>query len=267
MTKVVAICNQKGGTGKTTTAINLSSFLAKVDKKVLLVDLDPQGNSTSGLGVDKASLDNSVYHALLNQLELDNIILNSKVDRLNLVPSSVDLVGAEIELVNSDDREKRLRNCLESVKEKFDFVFIDCPPSLGILTLNALVSADSVIIPIQCEYYALEGVTQLLRTINLVKERLNPKLEIEGVLLTMADYRTNLTNEVINEIKSFFKEKVYQTIIPRNVRLSEAPGFGKPIVLYDPHSLGAKTYEELAKEVLKEESIPTSLLIQENQNG
>jgi len=259
MAKVIAICNQKGGTGKTTTAINLSTFLAKANKKVLLVDIDPQGNTTSGLGIKKASLTNSVYHVLLNHLGLESVVLASGIDKLSLVPSSVDLVGAEIELVNLDERERRLRSCLEPFREQFDFIFIDCPPSLGILTLNALVCADSVIIPIQCEYYALEGVTQLLNTVNLVKERLNPQLEIEGVLLTMADYRTNLTNEVINEIKNFFKDRVYQTIIPRNIRLSEAPGFGKPILLYDSQSVGAKMYEELAKEVLKEEVTPTAM--------
>jgi len=255
MAKVIAICNQKGGTGKTTTAINLSTFLAKANKKVLLIDIDPQGNATSGLGVDKASLANSIYHVLLNQLELDSTVLASGIEKLSLVPSSVDLVGAEIELVNVDERERRLCQCLDPVREKFDFILIDCPPSLGILTLNALVCADSVLIPIQCEYYALEGVTQLLKTINLVRDNLNPALKIEGVLLTMADYRTNLTNEVINEIKNFFKDRVYQTIVPRNIRLSEAPGFGKPILLYDPHSVGAKMYEELAKEILSKEAI------------
>ena len=259
MAKVIAICNQKGGTGKTTTAINLSTFLAKANKKVLLVDMDPQGNTTSGLGIDKTSLSDSIYHILLNNVAFDSVLLASGIDRLSLIPSSVDLVGAEIELVAIEAREKRLRTCLEPVREKFDFIFIDCPPSLGILTLNALVCADSIIIPIQCEYYALEGVTQLLKTIDLVKSSLNPQLRIERVLLTMADYRTNLTNEVINEVKNFFKNRVFQTIIPRNIRLSEAPGFGKPICFYDPQSIGAKMYEELAKEVLIENSAPAEI--------
>jgi len=259
MAKVIAICNQKGGTGKTTTAINLSTFLAKANKRVLLVDIDPQGNTTSGLGINKASLSASIYHILLNNVGVDSVILSSGIDRLSLLPSSMDLAGAEIELVTADAREKRLRACLEPTREKFDFIFIDCPPSLGILTLNALVCADSIIIPIQCEYYALEGVTQLLKTIDLVRDTLNPQLQIEGVLLTMADYRTNLTNEVINEVKKFFKDKVFQTIIPRNIRLSEAPGFGKPICFYDSQSIGAKTYEELAKEVLGAERSPTAM--------
>jgi chromosome partitioning protein len=259
MARVIAICNQKGGTGKTTTAINLSSFLAKTNKKVLLIDIDPQGNTTSGLGINKASLSNSIYHAMLNHIELNAVISVSGIAGLSLVPSTVDLAGAEIELVNAPNRENRLRLSLAPLREQFDFIFIDCPPSLGILTLNALVCADAVLIPIQCEYYALEGVTQLLKTIELVKDNLNPQLKIEGVLLTMADYRTNLTNEVINEIKNFFKDKVYQTIIPRNIRLSEAPGFGKPIMLYDAQSIGARMYEELAKEVLGEEPAATAI--------
>lgn len=263
MAKIIAICNQKGGTGKTTTAINLASFLAKAGKRVLLVDIDPQGNSTSGLGINKANLTTSVYHVLLNHLELDSIILASAIEKLFIAPSSMDLAGAEIELVNTMSRETVLKSCLDPARLKYDFIFIDCPPSLGMLTLNALTCADSVIIPIQCEYYALEGVTQLLKTINLVRDRLNPQLQIEGVLLTMADYRTNLTNEVIGEIKNFFKEKVYQTIIPRNIRLSEAPGFGKPVVLYDPHSAGAKTYEQLSKEVLGEAITPSPMNLEE----
>lgn len=255
MGKIIAICNQKGGTGKTTTAINLASSLALAGKKILLVDIDPQGNTTSGLGIDKNSLQASVYNGLLAHAPILEIVLKTQVPNLELVPSNIDLTGAEIELVSLDNREKQLRGVLEPVKSLYDFVFVDSPPSLGLLTLNSLVASDSVIIPIQCEFYALEGVTQLLKTIKLIKERLNPSLEIEGVLLTMADFRTNLTTEVINEIRNFFKERVYQTIIPRNIRLSEAPSFGKPVSLYDKHSIGAKRYEELAQEVLRLETI------------
>ena len=256
MSKVIAFCNQKGGTGKTTTAVNLAAFLAKAGKKVLLVDIDPQGNTTSGLGVNKASLDGSIYHVLLNNASLDSIVLPIGGEGLSLAPSSIDLAGAEIELVSVVSREGRLKECLNPAREKFDFILIDCPPSLGLLTLNALVSADSIIIPIQCEYYALEGVTQLLKTVDLVRDHLNPQLQIEGVLMTMADYRTNLTNEVIKEVKNFFKEKVFQTVIPRNIKLSEAPGFGKSILHYDSQSIGARTYEELSKEILKKEILP-----------
>lgn len=251
MGKIIAICNQKGGTGKTTTAINLASSLALASKKTLLVDIDPQGNTTSGLGIDKNSLKASIYDSLLNHLQISEIILKTQVANLELAPSNIHLTGAEIELVSLDNREKQLKAVLEPIASNYDFIFIDSPPSLGLLTLNSLVASDSVIIPIQCEFYALEGVTQLLKTIQLIKERLNPGLEVEGVLLTMADFRTNLTSEVINEIRNYFKERVYQTVIPRNIRLSEAPSFGKPVVLYDKHSIGAKRYEELAQEVLK----------------
>ncbi len=251
MGKIIGICNQKGGTGKTTTAINLASSLALAGKKVLLVDIDPQGNTTSGLGIDKNSLKASIYDSLINHIPLTDIILKTQVSNLELAASNIDLTGAEIELVSLDNREKQLRAVLEPIKFSYDFIFIDSPPSLGLLTLNSLVASDSVVIPIQCEFYALEGVTQLLKTIQLIKERLNPSLEVEGVLLTMADFRTNLTSEVINEIRVFFKERVYQTVIPRNIRLSEAPSFGKPVVLYDKHSIGARRYEELAQEILK----------------
>jgi chromosome partitioning protein len=251
MGKIIAICNQKGGTGKTTTAINLASSLALAGQKVLLVDIDPQGNTTSGLGIDKSSIKASIYDCILSHVQISEIVLKTQVQNLTLVPSSIDLTGAEIELVSLDNRERQLRQILEPVKEQFDFVFIDSPPSLGLLTLNSLVACDSVIIPIQCEFYALEGVTQLLKTIQLIKERLNHNLEVEGVLLTMADFRTNLTSEVINEIRNYFKERVYQTVIPRNIRLSEAPSFGKPVSLYDKHSIGAKRYDELAREILK----------------
>ncbi|MFC1704188.1 ParA family protein [Candidatus Omnitrophota bacterium] len=250
MAKIIAICNQKGGTGKTTTAVNLATSLALAGKQILVVDIDPQGNATSGLGVDKKQVKESIYHSLLGNKPLSDVEIDSAIANLKVIPSSIDLSAIEIELINTENREFRLQSCIEPQRSKFDYIFIDCPPSLGLITINALVAADSVIIPIQCEYYALEGVSLILKTINLVQDRLNPHLEIEGVVLTMADFRTNLTNDVINEIRAFFKERVYQTIIPRNIRLSEAPGFGKPIFLYDKSSVGAKRYQELANELL-----------------
>ena len=250
MPKIISICNQKGGTGKTTTAVSLSTALALSGKKVLLVDIDPQGNATSGIGIDKNQIKESAYHALLGDKSVSDTIVNSAISNLSAVPSNIDLSAIEIELISAENREFRLQSCLESIRGDFEYVFIDCPPSLGLITINALVAADSVIVPIQCEYYALEGVSLILKTINLVKDRLNPKLIIEGVVLTMADYRTNLTNDVIAEIRSFFKDKVYQTVIPRNIRLSEAPGFGKPISIYDKSSIGAKRYQNLANEIL-----------------
>jgi len=250
MGKVIAICNQKGGTGKTTTAINLSVYLSLQEKKVVLIDLDPQGNSTTGLGVDKNSLEKSSYEVLVGDIDITDSYTKSYVNNLCLIPANINLIGAEIELINEPDRERKLSSAIEAIKQEFDFIIIDSPPSLGILTLNSLVAANSVIVPVQCEYFALEGLGQLLKTINLVKSQFNPELEIEGVLLTMADFRTNLTAEVIRETRSFFKDKVFQTIIPRSIRLSEAPGFGKPIALYDHSSIGATKYDELAKEVL-----------------
>lgn len=250
MPKTIAICNQKGGTGKTTTSVNLSSALADTGKRVLLVDMDPQGNATSGVGVNKNELKASVYDVLIHKATIADTIIPTPYKNLSILPCNINLTGAEIELVGALSRETRLKKALDSVKENYDFIFIDSPPSLGLLTLNTLVAADSIIIPIQCEFYALEGVSGLLNTVNLVKDGLNSSLAIEGVLMTMADFRTNLTNEVINEIKSFFKEKVYTSVIPRNVRLSEAPSFGKPIHIYDATSAGAIKYKELAQEVL-----------------
>jgi len=250
MSKIIAICNQKGGTGKTTTSINLSVYLAVEGHKVLLVDADPQGNSTSGLGTDKNTIEKSLYNVLLSESQIKDVIVKTEIENLSLVPSNIDLIGAEVELIEEPDREKRLRTALAAISEEFDYVIIDCPPSLGILTLNALVAATSVLIPVQCEYYALEGLGQLTKTINLIRDNLNPELKIEGVLLTMADFRTNLTSEVITETRNFFSDKVFETIIPRSIRLSEAPGFGKSIFQYDKNSIGAQKYNALAKEML-----------------
>ena len=252
MGKIIAVCNQKGGTGKTTTAVNLSAALALLGKRILLVDIDPQGNATSGVGVNKSSIKKSVYDLLLGHGSIEEIVLQTGIPGLDVAPCNINLTGAEVELVGALSRETKLRRSLAPIKDKYDYVFIDSPPSLGLLTLNSFVASDSVLIPIQCEFYALEGVSQLLNTINLIRDGLNMNLAIEGVLLTMADFRTNLTNEVIKEIKTYFKEKVYKTIIPRNIKLSEAPSFGKPVMLYDKSSIGAKKYEEFAKEFLGE---------------
>lgn len=250
MGKIIAICNQKGGTGKTTSAVNLSTSLALSQKKVLLIDLDPQANATSGLGINRHKIEKSTYHILLEEAEIKDIIQISAIAGLDLVPANLDLTGAEIELVGALGREYRLKRALAQIRESYDFVIIDSPPSLGLLTINALCASDSVLIPVQCEYYALEGLTQLLNTVSLVKNNLNPSLGIEGVFLTMADLRTNLSREVIQEVKNHFKEKVYETVIPRNIRLGEAPSFGKPIALYDKNSIGAQKYEELTREIL-----------------
>lgn len=259
MGKVISICNQKGGTGKTTSAINLAAYLAFAGKKTLLLDLDPQANATSGIGTNKHNVKKSTYHILLEELEIKDIILNTGVSNLWLGPSNLDLTGAEVELVGALGREYRLKRALSKEKENFDFILVDSPPSLGLLTINALCASNSVLITVQCEYYALEGLAQLTNTIKLVKDNLNPPLYIEGVILTMADFRTNLTKEVIQETRNYFKEKVYKTIIPRSIRLTEAPSFGKPIALYDRDSIGAQKYEELVKEILGQE-IPTSRL-------
>lgn len=256
MAKTIAICNQKGGVGKTTTAINLSTFLALSGKKTLLIDIDPQGNATSGLGINKHSLKSSVYNLLIDEIDPKPIIIETGIDKFSLMPSTLSLTGAEVELVGIMGREYKLKKAIAPILNDYDYVIIDCPPSLGLLTINSLAAANSVLIPIQCEYYALEGLSQLVNTVNLVKENINAQLIIEGVLLTMADFRTNLTNEVINEARKFFKEKVYQVVIPRNVRLTEAPGFGKPVALYDKFSIGAQKYQEFANEFLgiKDES-------------
>jgi len=251
--KVIAIANQKGGVGKTTTAVNLSACIADLGKKVLLVDLDPQGNSTSGLGFNKAQIKQCAYDALVNELAADSVLLPTKVPNLMLMPATIQLAGAEIELVSVISRENRLKRALDKIKYNFDYVLIDCPPSLGLLTINGLTAANSVLIPIQCEFYALEGLTQLMNTIALVQKNLNPPLTLEGVVLTMFDARTNLSIQVVDEVKNHLRHKVYQTIIPRNVRLSEAPSHGLPIMLYDPKSKGSEVYFDLAKEVIGDE--------------
>nr|MBU1328305.1 AAA family ATPase [Candidatus Omnitrophota bacterium] len=252
MGKIISVCNQKGGVGKTTTVVNLGYYLAHKGKNVLVIDFDPQANATSGLGIDKSKIEKSIYDILINNLKPSEAMQEVSMPQLKLIPSNIHLTGAEIELVSFMNREYRLKQALKEIVNDFDFILIDSPPSLGILTINSLAACNSVLIPIQCEYYALEGLSQLLNTINLVRENLNKDLEIQGVLLTMADYRTNLTSEVIDEAKRFFKEKVFKTIIPRSIKLSEAPGFGKPIHLYDKHSIGAKTYLSLANEILGE---------------
>lgn len=249
--KVIAIANQKGGVGKTTTSVNLSACLAEAKKKTLVIDTDPQGNTTSGLGIEKDSVENSVYDVLVNDIPITEAIINTKWKNLDICASNIELAGAEIELVGADNREFKLKNEIEKIKDKYDYIIIDCPPSLSLLTLNAFAAANSLLIPIQCEYYALEGLSQLTKTVKQVKKGINPDLEIEGALLTMFDSRTNLSVEVVEEVKNALPKKVFKTIIPRNVRLSEAPSFGEPIIVYDTHSKGAMCYRELAKELIK----------------
>lgn len=253
LSKTIAITNQKGGVGKTTTSVNLGAALASQGKKVLLVDIDPQGNTTSGIGINKADVDNCIYDVIINDVDPKDAIKETNIDGLYIIPATIQLAGAEIELVPTISREVRLKKSLQLIKHMFDYVIIDCPPSLGILTVNSLTAADSVIIPIQCEYYALEGLSQLLNTVRLVQKHLNTSLAIEGVLLTMLDARTNLGIQVIEEVKKYFQDKVYKTIIPRNIRLSEAPSHGQSIITYDPKSRGSEVYMELAKEVISGE--------------
>lgn len=253
MGKIIAIANQKGGVGKTTTSVNLSACLAHLGKKVLLIDSDPQGNATSGVGVNKGDVQDCIYNILIDDVPVRDVILPTAIENLEVVPATISLAGAEIELVSTISREVRMKQAIRDIKDDYDYVIIDCPPSLGLLTLNALTASDSIIIPVQCEYYALEGLSQLLSTVRLVQKHLNEDLYIDGVLLTMFDARTNLGIQVIEEVKKYFQDKVYKTIIPRNVRLSEAPSHGKPIIIYDPRSKGAEVYLELAKEVVENE--------------
>lgn len=251
MGKIIAIANQKGGVGKTTTSINLSACLAAKGKKVLVIDIDPQGNTTSGYGIEKNELENTIYELMLGDCSIEDCIIKNVIKNVSILPSNVNLAAAEIELIGVDKKEFILKNEVDWIKDRYDYIIIDCPPSLSFLTINAMTTANSVLVPIQCEYYALEGLSQLIHTVNLIKERLNPELEMEGVVFTMYDSRTNLSAQVVENVKSHLKQKVYQTVIPRNIRLAEAPSYGKPINLYDPKSAGAESYMALAKEVIR----------------
>ena len=255
MGRVIAVANQKGGVGKTTTAINLSACLAEKGQKVLAIDMDPQGNMTSGLGIDKDEVEKNIYDLMIGQAGVDEVLQKEAIENLDVIPTSIDLSAAEIELIGVDDKEFIIRNAVQPIKDDYDYIIIDCPPSLSMLTINAMTTADSVLVPIQCEYYALEGLSQLIHTVELVKERLNPVLEIEGVVFTMYDSRTNLSNEVVDNVKNNLHTTIYKTIIPRNVRLAEAPSHGLPINLYDSRSAGAESYRLLAKEVIDREDI------------
>lgn len=251
MGKSIAIFNQKGGVGKTTTNVNLSASIGKLGKRVLVLDMDPQGNTTSGYGIDKNTIENTIYEVIIDELDISDAIIKTDFENVYLVAAASELAGAEIELANEKDREYKLKNSLDKIKDDYDYIFIDCPPSLGMLTINSLTAADSVLIPIQCEYYALEGVSQLMSTFKLVKKRLNPALEIQGVVLSMFDGRANLSIQVVEEVKRYFKGSVYTTLIPRNVRLAEAPGYGKPVIYYDTKCKGTEAYKELAKEFIE----------------
>ena len=250
MGRIIAIANQKGGVGKTTTAINLSACLAEAGQKVLTIDVDPQGNTTSGLGIDKNSVENTIYELILGEAEIEDVIIETEFEKLSIIASNVNLAAAEIELIGINEKEFILKRAVEKVRDHYDFVIIDCPPSLNMLTINAMTTADTVLVPIQCEYYALEGLSQLLHTVNLVKQRLNPELEMEGVVFTMYDARTNLSLQVVENVKSNLRQTIYKTIIPRNIRLAEAPSHGMPINVYDSKSTGAESYRLLAQEVI-----------------
>lgn len=251
MGRVIAIANQKGGVGKTTTAINLSAAIAKKGKKVLVIDSDPQGNTTSGFGVDKNELENTIYELLLGECSVHDCILKEVIPNVSILPANVNLAAAEIEMIGIEKKEYILKNEIDWIKDDYDYIMIDCPPSLSMLTVNAMTTANTVLVPIQCEYYALEGLSQLIYTVNLVKERLNPKLDMEGVVFTMYDSRTNLSSQVVENVKSHLKQKVYNTVIPRNIRLAEAPSYGMPINMYDPKSAGAESYASLADEIME----------------
>lgn len=255
MTKIIAIANQKGGVGKTTSAINLAASLAALEFKTLLVDADPQANSTSGLGFNPKTVENSIYECMVDDVNIDGLILNSEIEYLDLIPSHINLVGAEVELINLSGREEKMKAKLEMVKDRYDFIIIDCSPSLGLITVNALVAANSVLIPVQCEYFALEGLGKLLHTIKIIQSRLNPQLSIEGILLTMYDLRVRLSNQVVEEVRSHFQELVFDTIIPRNIRISESPSFGLPVIAHDADSKGALSYVSLAHEILEKNGI------------
>lgn len=255
MGEIIAICNQKGGVGKTTTAINLSASLAAAERKTLLIDLDPQGNACSGLGVNKHNIKKGIYQVMLGNIPIQESMLQTELSHLKLIPSNTELIGAEYELIDNVSRETILKNVIKSISFQFDYIIIDCGPSLGVLTINAMVAADSILIPVQCEYYAMEGVADLTKTINFVKNRLNPDLRVKGIVLTMFDKRNSLSNMVAEEIKKHFKEAVFQVVVPRNVKLAEAPSYGKPIILYDIKSRGAESYFELAKEILMKDII------------
>jgi chromosome partitioning protein len=267
MKKIFAFCNQKGGVGKTTSVINISAVLASLGKRMLVIDMDAQANSTSGLGLEKPAMESTTYQLLVENIDPGEVIRKTDVENLSVIPSSADLSGAEIELINREQREFALMNQINKIVEQYDYIFLDCPPSLGLITINSLVASDCVIIPLQCEYYALEGLGQLVYTVQLVQNSLKPALEVGGVILTMADFRTNLTQQVIEEVNNYFKDKVFQTIIPRSVRLSEAPSFGKPAVIYDPGNRGSKSYKEIAAEFINRFSDPKISRTQEGNES